>query len=309
MPRSVRVVDAAPEPDVAVEAADVRAVWEPLGLPGLIDLHVHFMPQPVLAKVRQFFDDLGPGAWPILYRGDDQDRLGRLRAFGVKAFPSLLYPHKPAMAAWLNAWSLEFAQENADVLPTATFYAEPTAADYVAEALAAGARIFKSHVQVGAYDPRDAFLDPVWGMLADAGVPVVVHCGDGPSPGEFTGVGPFGEVMERHPSLTAVIAHLGMPRYEDFLELAERFGRVHLDTTMAFTSFAEATAPFPTELLPRLRDLGDRVLLGSDFPNIPHPYVHQLESIVGLGLGDDWVRGVLHDNAARLIALDRKDPA
>ncbi len=296
-------MDAAPEPDVAAEAADVRAVWEPLGLPGLIDLHVHFMPQPVLVKVRQFFDDLGPGAWPILYRGDDQDRLERLRAYGVTAFPSLLYPHKPAMAAWLNDWSLEFAQEHADVLPTATFYPEPSAVDYVADALTAGVRIFKSHVQVGAYDPRDAFLEPVWGMLADAGVPVVVHCGDGPSPGEFTGVGPFSEVMERHPSLTAVIAHLGMPRYEDFLGLAERFDRVHLDTTMAFTSFAEATVPFPTELLPRLRDLGDRVLLGSDFPNIPYPYVHQLVSIVGLGLGDDWVRGVLHDNAARLLEI------
>lgn len=296
------------EPDVAVESADVRAFWEPLGLPGLIDVHVHFMPAQVLAKVQKFFDDLGPGAWPVRYRGDDADRLARLRAYGVTAFPSLLYPHKPAMAAWLNDWAHEFAQEHADVLQTGTFYPEPSAAGYVSDALAAGARIFKSHVQVGAYDPRDPLLDPVWGMLADAGVPVVVHCGDGPAPGEFTGVGPFTAVLERHPTLTAVIAHLGMPRYEDFLELAERFERVYLDTTMAFTSFADQTVPFPPELLPRLRDLGERVLLGSDFPNIPYPYVHQLASIVGLGLGDDWVRGVLHDNAARLFALDLKDP-
>lgn len=301
-------MDDAPESAVAVEAAAVRAVWEPLGLPGLIDVHVHFMPAQVLAKVQKYFDDLGPGAWPVRYRADDDDRLGRLRAYGVTAFPSLLYPHKPAMAAWLNDWAREFAQEHADVLHTGTFYPEPSAADYVSEALSAGAKIFKSHVQVGAYDPRDPLLDPVWGMLADAGVPVVVHCGDGPSPGEFTGVGPFAEVLERHPSLTAVIAHLGMPRYADFLQLAERYERVYLDTTMAFTSFAEATAPFSAELLPRLTDLGDRVLLGSDFPNIPYPYVHQLASIVGLGLGDDWVRGVLHDNAARLLALDLKDP-
>ena len=52
---------------------------------------------------------------------------------------------------------------------------------------------------------------------------------------------------------------------------------MHLDTTMAFTDFFEEMAPFPRDLLPRLRDLGDKVLLGSDFPNIPYPYAHQLE--------------------------------
>ena len=47
--------------------------------------------------------------------------------------------------------------------------------------------------------------------------------------------------------------------------------------------------------------LGDRVLFGSDFPNIPDPYEHAVDAVVDLGLGDEWVRGVLHDNAARLL--------
>ena len=42
--------------------------------------------------------------------------------------------------------------------------------------------------------------------------------------------------------------------------------------------------------MPRLRDLQDRVLLGSDFPNIPYPYAHQLEALERLGLGEDWLR-------------------
>ena len=76
--------------------------------------------------------------------------------------------------------------------------------------------------------------------------------------------------------------------------LAERHERVCLDTTMAFTDFFESEAPYPRDLLPRLRDLGlaGRVLLGSDFPNIPYPYAHQLESLAGLDLGDDWLRTV-----------------
>ena len=207
------------------------------------------------------------------------------------------------MAVWLNDWATEFAAAQPDVLHTATFFPEPGAAAYVRAALDSGAQVWKSHVQVGAYDPRDPLLDDVWGQLAEAGVPVVVHCGSGPAPGAFTGPGPFGEVLARHPKLTAVIAHLGMPEYEAFLDLAERYERVHLDTTMAFTDFVEQRMPFPPALLPRLVALGERVLLGSDFPNTPYPYAHQLEVLVRLGLGEDWLRGVLHDNAARLLGL------
>ncbi|HSV38158.1 MAG TPA: amidohydrolase family protein [Nocardioidaceae bacterium] len=46
---------------------------------------------------------------------------------------------------------------------------------------------------------------------------------------------------------------------------------------------------------------GDRVLLGTDFPNIPYPYAHQREVIEGLGLGDDWLRAVCWENAAGLV--------
>ena len=292
--------------DDAINDADVPAFWAGLGLPGLVDLHVHFMPKNVMDKVWAYFDAVGPltgTTWPIAYRHEESERLARLRAMGVLAFPSLVYPHRPQMAAWLNAWAADFASDHPDVLHTATFFPEPDAAAYVRDALANGAQVFKSHLQVGAYDPRDPLLDDVWGQLADAGVPVVVHCGGGPVPGPFTGPGPFGEVLARHPTLTAVIAHMGMPEYAEFLVLADAFERVHLDTTMAFTDFTEVRMPFPPDLRPRLLDLGDRVVLGSDFPNTPYPYAHQLEALVRLDLGDDWMRGVLHDNGARLLGL------
>ena len=267
---------------------------------------MHFMPTQVMDKVWAYFDAVGPltgVAWPIAYREDEESRLARLRSMGVRAFPSLLYPHKPAMAAWLNAWAAEFAGSHDDVLHTATFFPEPGVTDYVDEALAAGARIVKVHLQVGGFDPRDPLLDAVWGRLAETGTPAVVHCGHGPAPGEFTGPEPFGEVLRRHPRLTAVIAHMGMPDYGSFLDLAERFDRVHLDTTMAFTDFSEQRAPFPAELRSRLVELQERVLLGSDFPNTPYRYSHQLQALARLGLGDRWLRAVLHDNATALLGL------
>jgi predicted TIM-barrel fold metal-dependent hydrolase len=97
-----------------------------------------------------------------------------------------------------------------------------------------------------------------------------------------------------------------VPEYAEFVALAERYPRVHLDTTMALTDFLEAVAPYPRELLPRLRDLGlsGRVLLGSDFPNIPYPYAHQLEALARLDLGDTWLRAVCWDNGAALLGVD-----
>lgn len=287
--------------------AEIPSWWSDLGLPGIIDVHTHFMPQNVLDKVWAYFDSAGPlvgREWPITYRVDEERRLQTLRDIGVRHFTSMVYPHKPGMARWLNDWAADFARRRPDCLRTATFFPEPDAGSYVAAEIEGGARIFKAHFQVGGYDPRDPLLAPVWGQLAEAGIPVVVHAGSGPVAGAYTGPGPFGEVLAAHPRLRAVVAHMGSPEYSEFLGLAQRYERVHLDTTMAFTDFmAGAGAPYPDSLVPHLRDLGEKVLLGTDFPNIPYAYAHQLEALALLGLGDGWLRAVCHDNAARLFDL------
>ncbi|GJF28644.1 amidohydrolase [Kitasatospora sp. NE20-6] len=288
------------------EAAEVRSFWQELGLPGLIDVHTHFMPERVLAKVWAYFDAAGPltgRPWPITYRHAEEQRVATLREFGVEAFTAMLYPHKPGMAAWLNAWAAGFAARTPGCLHTATFFPEPGAAAYVGEALGRGARVFKAHLQVGAYDPGDPLLDDVWGLLAESGTPVVTHCGSGPVPGKHTGPGPIGGVLARHPRLHLVVAHMGLPEYGEFLDLAGRHPSVHLDTTMAFTAFTEERAPFPPGLRPRLLDLQDRILLGTDYPNIPYPYATALHALAGLGLGPAWLRAVCRGNAARLFGL------
>jgi predicted TIM-barrel fold metal-dependent hydrolase len=289
-----------------VDDSDVPRYWRELGLPGLVDVHVHFLPDRVQAKVWQFFEDAHQHygtAWPVQYALPVDDRLAVLDALGVRSFSTLPYPHRPGMAAWLNDWSAEFAQRRPQVLQSATFFPEPEAPAYVAEALDRGARVFKVHVQVGGFDPCDPVLDPVWARLAETGTPIVIHCGSGPRVGTHTGPGPIAELLARHPRLQLVIAHLGMPEYRDFLDLAERFERVHLDTTMFATDFTQALMPFDPADLPRLGALADKVLLGTDFPSIPYPYAHQLAALHRLDLGEEWLRAVLWDNGARLFGL------
>jgi hypothetical protein len=80
---------------------------------------------------------------------------------------------------------------------------------------------------------------------------------------------------------------------------------------MAFTSFWEAIAPFPRTLRPRLNDLGlaGKILLGSDFPNIPYPYAEQLTGLAHLDLGPDWLRAVCWHNPLHLMGPGLLAPA
>ena len=276
---------------------------------GLVDLHTHFLPDRVLRKVWAFFDAAGTHYgvdWPIHYRLPEEERLRVLAGLGVTTFAPLVYAHRPGMAAWLNDWVAGFAARTPGALVTATFFPEPGVAGYLAEALDAGARVVKLHVQVGGFDPRDEVLDPAWGLLAEAAVPVVVHCGDGPVPGAHTGLSVFEQVLRRHPRLVAVLAHAGMPDYAGALELVARYPRVHLDTTMVGTAFTEAMAPLPPDWTARLAEVADRVVLGSDFPNIPYPYDEQLAAIgrwsQAPGLGEPFLRAVLRETPLRLLS-------
>ncbi|PWU43940.1 amidohydrolase [Micromonospora globispora] len=291
-----------------VEDDEVPAFWRRLGLPGLADVHTHFLPPRLLRKVWAYFDAAGPlvgTEWPIRYRWSDTERVAHLHRLGVRAFTALAYPHRPGMAAALNRWTLDFARATPGCLPSATFYPEPEAVGYVTDALAEGARVFKVHVQVGGFLPTDPALDKVWGLLAEAGVPVVVHVGHAPVGTAHTGPEAFAALLARHPRLAAIVAHLGAPDYTEFLDLAESYERVRLDTTMAFTSFFDRFVPFPDGERSRLRELGlaGKVLLGSDFPNIPYPYAEQLDGLARLDLGDDWLRAVCWANAAALFDL------
>lgn len=284
--------------------AEVPAWWQGLGLPGLIDVHTHFMPDAVMAAVWRYFDNAGEHYgvdWPVHYRGDEATRVEQLRGLGVRAFPALFYAHKPGMAEGLNVWARDFAARTPDSIPSATFYAEPGAAAYVREALEAGARMFKVHVQVGDFDPRDGLLDEAWGMITDAAVPAVVHCGSGPAPGRHTGPGPFGEVLAAHPRLTAIIAHAGTPEYSEHADLVEKYPNVFLDTAMVATDFLNSLSPVPVAVVQRWRVLQDRIVLGSDFPNIPYGYGHQLHALERLDLGEDWLRAVCWHNPNRLL--------
>ena len=170
--------------------------------------------------------------------------------------------------------------------------------------------MFKVHVQVGGFDPRDPLLDQVWGLLAEAGTPVVVHAGSGPvaAPAHRAGAVRRGAAPATRgwPRSSRTSARRSTPSSSTWPSGIER---VRWTPRWRSPTFFEAIAPFPRRsAAPAARPRPTGSLLGSDFPNIPYPYADQLEALERLDLGEDWLRAVCWENAAagRLSLLHGK---
>ena len=194
-------------------------------------------------------------------------------------------------------------------MPTATLFPEPDVADYLGAAVAAGARVVKVHVQVGGFDPRDPLLAPGVGP-ARRGRACRRSCtaGTGRSPAPTPGSTCSARCSPSTRGCRVVLAHAGMPDFAAALDLVHRYEGVHLDTTMVGTAFSQQFAPLPADWPARLADVADRVVFGSDFPNIPYPYAEQVRAVAAWAAADDrlgapFLRSALHDAPARLLGL------
>jgi uncharacterized protein len=283
---------------------EVPAFLAALGIPGIIDAHVHFLPDNLQEAVWRWFDRLAP-PWPVAYRSPAAERVAVLARVGVQHHTALAYAHRPGMLRYLNDHTLGLAAEIPAVIPTFTIFPEPGVGAETARCLVAGGRCVKVHLQVGGFDAVDPLLDDAWRQLADAGTPIVMHAGavaDGSGNERWCGPEPVRRLLARYPGLRLVIAHMGTPDEDAFVDMAERHQGLWLDTAMIFTD-PPYLGPTPLHLVDRLRSLGDRIVFGSDFPTIPHPFAAQVSGLAALRLGDDWLRDVLWHNGRRLFGL------
>lgn len=296
---TARTTDAFPRTD-----EEVSSFLADLGLTGIVDLHVHAMPERLQEAVWQFFDHLTEPPWPIRYRQGPDERLEHLARVGVEAHTALAYAHRAGMAASLNDFTLDLADRRPAVIPTFTIFPDPDAGAQTARAIDRGGAVVKVHAQVGRFHLTDPRLDEAWLQIAAARLPVVLHATavygvDGGD--EFCGIDRVRDLLDRHPDLTLVLAHLGMPEYAAAALLAEEADDVHLDTAMTLHDGPVADA-VPAEVVDRLHDLAGHVVFGSDYPSIPHPYAQQVLALSRLGLDDSALRAVLAGNARRLLA-------
>jgi uncharacterized protein len=103
---------------------DVPGFLAALGIPGIVDAHVHFLPDNLQEAVWRWFDRRSP-AWPVTYRSPAEDRIATLARLGVRHHTALAYQHQPGMLRYLNDHTLRLAEEVPAIIPTFTIYPEP----------------------------------------------------------------------------------------------------------------------------------------------------------------------------------------
>lgn len=286
---------------------EVRAFLDRLGVPGIVDVHVHFMPDRLQQAVWRYFDALEDPPWPIVYRGDPETRLATLRDLGVVAHTALAYAHKPGMLGWLNEFTLGLAQDHPQVVPSFTLYPEEGVTDVVADALARGGAVCKVHAQLSGFTLDDPRLDDAWRLCSEARTLVVAHTSRvyGVDGGEATsGPGQLHRVRAKHPDLRLCIAHLGLPDPDGgHWDAIEQLDGVWTDPSAVFVDPGTPVNPgAPIDRVAVRERLTDHLLFGSDFPSIAHPYVNQVRGLAHLRLDPAGLRAVLHDRTARLLA-------
>ena len=261
----------------ACDDADVRASGGALGLPGLFDVHVHFLPPNVQRKVWAQFDQAGPligRPWPIRYRGADE-RAGRARCARSAYAASRRCPTPTGRGSRRTSTTgrAGFADRGPGV---------PVVGDVLPRAGGGGvrrgaARRRRRGVQGaragGGVRPRRPAARRGLGRCSrtparrSSCTPAPGRSAT-PSPGPARSAG----CCERHPRLTAVVAHMGAPEYAEFLDArrALRAGAPrHHDGVHRLLRGRRRRSR--ATLLPRLRDLQRQVLLGTRLPEHPLP--------------------------------------
>ena len=94
----------------------------------------------------------------------------------------------------------------------------------------------------------------------------------------------------------SALPHLGMDELAEYEALLRRYENLWLDTTMAIGEYF--AVPVPPTLFP---ELAERMLYGTDFPNLPYAWDRELHKVLTSGLAPTAQRQLLWGNAARLF--------
>jgi len=173
---------------------------------------------------------------------------------------------------------------------------------------ALGLRGVKFHPSMQAFAPDDPQYWPIFAACERHGLLALFHTGT-------SGIGarqPGGQgiridlahpikldpVAAAHPGLTVVAAHFGWPWHMELVAMALHKTNVYIDIS------GWSPKRIPAELVRELRGrLSEQFLWGSDFPFLtPERCLAELDS---LDLPGPARERLLHENAARILGLDR----
>ncbi|PSQ13456.1 amidohydrolase [Halobacteriales archaeon QS_8_69_73] len=275
-------------------------------LDGATDVHVHLMPERLMAAIREALTEAA--GWEFPHPVDREGVEATLREHGIERYCALPYAHEPGVAADLNDWVLDRAAESSMCVPFATVHPGDDVRAVVRTAFENGARGLKFQCPVQEVGPDDPRLDPAFELAAGFDRPILFHAGTAPmfrdSP--HVGVDAFRSFLASYPGVRACAAHMGAFDTPAFVETLRDHDNAFLDTCFAMSTVVDRYMNYdPTDVDTAVfEELSGRIMYGSDYPNIPHPYRSEYERLLGRELSAS-AREALFGGAAERFLGER----
>lgn len=270
----------------------------PDGLPRVIDAHIHIFPQKIFSAVWSWFDQ---HAWKIRYQMDTSHLIQYLLDHGISHVVALQYAHKPGISESLNLYMAAKCNEfKGQVTGMATvFPGEKDAEKILKKAFDDGLEGVKLHAHVQCFDMVNPDMDLIYDTCEKKDKPIVMHVGREPKsdkyacdPYEICNVANLESVLKNYPRLKVCVPHLGFDEISEYKNLIEKYDTLWLDTAMVLTDY------FPMGNRIRLEHYRtDRIMYGSDFPNIPYAWDRELKWVKQSALSFDQLEWVMHKSA------------
>jgi len=277
-------------------------------LPPVVDAHVHIFPDFLFDAVWGWFDQFG---WPVRYRLYTEDLIAFLLQRGIHHIVALQYAHKPGIATELNRYMSQLVCQTSSVTGLATvFPGESGARDILATSFKDGLKGVKLHSHVQCFEMDSPGMHTIYRVCSDHDLPLLIHAGREPKspaypcdPYQICHWTHVERVLLKYPDLKLVVPHLGADEFEAYQRLLDRFDNLWLDTTMILADY------LPIANLPDINHMRpDRLMFGTDFPNIPYAWDRELRRLEALGLSETSLWRVLSENAVALYQLDITEP-
>jgi len=267
----------------------------PQGLPPVVDAHVHIFPESIFSAIWAWFDE---NAWPIRYRLSSADVLAYLLSHGESHVIALQYAHKPGISRMLNQHMVESCRDFPGKVTgmAAVFPGEQNAEGILKEAFGQGLMGVKLHAHVQCFDMNAKEMDVIYDVCESEQKPMVMHVGREPKsvayrcdPYEICSAQKLENVLKNFPRLRICVPHLGFDELGVYRNLIEKYDTLWLDTTMMLANY------FPVQESVDLNTYrSDRIMYGSDFPNIPYAWDRELKRLKDSGLSLEkleWISG------------------
>ena len=283
---------------------DAEGEKVPQGFSPVVDAHVHIFPDSIFSAIWAWFDE---NAWPIRYRLSSSDVLAYLLSHGVTHVIALQYAHKSGISRMLNQHMVETCREFPGRVTgmAAVFPGEENAKEILTEAFDHGLMGVKLHAHVQCFDMNAQEMDVLYDICQLEQKPMVMHVGREPKsvayrcdPYEICSAEKLENVLRNFPKLKICVPHLGFDEISAYRNLIEKYNNLWLDTTMMLADY------FPVQETINLNSYRvDRIMYGSDFPNIPYAWDRELKWLKNSGLPQEKLEWILGKSAANFFTL------